>query len=360
MRELWAYRMATAARQGAGRRVASAGTAMLLVFFISSAAVARQIVDMAGRQVTIPDVISKAVAVSPPGTYLLYAIDPGLVAGLNFPLWESEKKYTIPEYRRLPVIGGLAGQSRTMNREVLLQVAPDFIVNWTWKDDAINRKFVESLALLPFPVINVHIGSITDYPAALRFVGDITGRKSRSEELAAYADDILNTAAATVSKIPQTEKVSIYYAEGIDGLATERENSLHAELIPLAGGINVHKGEEVDHLGMEKISMEQVLLYDPDVILVKEKTFFDRLASDERWQNLRAVRNGRVYWIPAEPFNWFDRPPSFMRLLGIEWLLNVLHPEHYPVDLVQKTRKFYELFLGVHLDDAEAREVLGR
>ena len=109
----------------------------------------------------------------------------------------------------------------------------------------------------------------------------------------------------------EENRVRVYYAEGTDGLSTERSQSFHAELIPLAGGINVHQGTALDHYGMEKISMEQLLLYDPEVILIKEKSFFDHIFTDPRWQNLRAVKEHRVYLIPFEPFNWFDRPPSY-------------------------------------------------
>ena len=73
-----------------------------------------------------------------------------------------------------------------------------------------------------------------------------------------------------------------------------------------------------------------------------------------------AVKDKRVYLIPYEPFNWFDRPPSFMRLLGIKWLLNLLHPDRFPVDMVAETQNFYRLFLGVELTAAQAREVLNR
>lgn len=321
---------------------------------------AREIIDMSGRKVTIPDVVFKVVAVSPPGTYLLYAIDPKILAGLNFPLWESEKKYTVPEYRQLPVIGGMAGQGRTMNREVLLQVKPDFMVHWAWQDDATNQKFLESMASMPFPIVCVGMDSIEDYPGALRFIGDITNRRDRGEELGRYALETLNEAKAMAAKIPEKDKVRVYYAEGTDGLSTERAKSIHAELIPLAGGINVHQGEELDHYGMEKISMEQLLLYDPEVVLVKEKTFFDAVFTDSRWKNLRAVREKRVYLIPYEPFNWFDRPPSFMRLLGIKWLLGLLHPDRFAVDIVAETRSFYKLFLGVELNEGQAMEVLNR
>ncbi len=323
-------------------------------------AMAREIIDMSGRKVTIPDVISKAVAVSPPGTYLLYAIDPEILAGLNFPLWESEKKYTVRKNRQLPIIGGIAGQGRTMNREVLLQVKPDFLLQWAWQDDATNRKFLDSMASMPFPVVCVRLESIEDYPDALRFIGDITNRKERGEELRQYALDTLNEAKAMAAKTPKDKKVRVYYAEGTDGLSTERAKSVHAELIPLAGGINVHQGEELDHYGMEKISMEQLLLYDPEVILVKEQTFFDTVFTDPRWKNLRAVREKRVYLIPYEPFNWFDRPPSFMRLLGIKWLLSLLHPELFTVDMVAETKSFYKLFLGVELNETQAMEVLNR
>ena len=336
--------------------------ALLMVFGLALpfSVTAREIVDMSGRRVTIPDVVSKVAAVSPPGTYLLYALDPKILAGLNFPLWESEKKYTVPEYRQLPVIGGIAGQGRTMNREVLLQVKPDFLLQWAWQDDAANRKFLDSMASMPFPVVCVRLNSIEDYPEALRFIGDITGKKERGEELHRYASNTVDQAKAMAAKIPANEKVRVYYAEGADGLSTERAKSIHAELIPLAGGINVHQGEEIDHYGMEKISMEQLLLYDPEVILVKEKTFFDTVFADPRWKNLRAVREKHVYLIPYEPFNWFDRPPSFMRLLGIKWLFSLLHPDRFTVDMLAETRSFYQLFLGVELTEAQAMEVLNR
>ena len=320
----------------------------------------REIVDMHGRRVDIPERVTKVVGVSPPGTYLLYAIDPSLVAGLNFPLWDSEKKYTVASYRTLPVVGGLAGQSRTMNKEVLLQVRPDFLLHWVWRNDSANDQFLESMAKMPFPVVCMRMESIADYPEALRFVAEITGRRERGEELRHYAETALQTARETAAGLGENEKVRVYYAEGTDGLSTERERSLHAELIPLAGGVNVHKGTEVDGYGMEKISMEQLLLYDPQVILVKEPAFFATIFTDPRWKRLQAVENQRVYLIPYAPFNWFDRPPSFMRLLGIKWLLNLLHPEKARFDMVAETKAFYQLFLGVELDDDAARQVLNR
>jgi len=77
-----------------------------------------------------------------------------------------------------------------------------------------------------------------------------------------------------------------------------------------------------------------------------------------RWKQVRAVRNKRIYLIPHVPFNWFDRPPSQMRLLGIQWLTNLLHPDLYPIDMVKETKSFYRLFVGRTLSDGEAKDIL--
>jgi iron complex transport system substrate-binding protein len=191
-------------------------------------------------------------------------------------------------------------------------------------------------------------------------LGDLLNRRERAAKLQSYAEKTLSEIAATTSKIAADKKIPVYYAEGTDGLATERDSSFHVESLRRAGGRNVHRGEALDHYGMEKISMEQVMLYNPEVILVQERDFYAKIYSDPHWKGIKAVRDKRVYQIPKIPFNWFDRPPSFMRLLGLKWLTNVLYPQLYPLNLAKETREFYQLFLGITLSDDNLREIVGR
>jgi iron complex transport system substrate-binding protein len=60
-----------------------------------------------------------------------------------------------------------------------------------------------------------------------------------------------------------------------------------------------------------------------------------------------------VWFIPDLPLNWFDRPPSFMRFLGLQWLAHRLYPQRFSVDLHGESRRFYKQFLGVELDEAQ-------
>ena len=73
---------------------------------------------------------------------------------------------------------------------------------------------------------------------------------------------------------------------------------------------------------------------------------------------MKAVKDKKVYLIPHAPFNWFDRPPSFMRILGLKWLTNILYPKEYKIDIVKEAKDFYRLFLGVELSTNEMKQVI--
>ncbi len=339
----------------------SVAVAVVLLITLASTVSARTITDMSGRRVSIPDRIIRAVALSPPATYLLFCIAPELVCGINFPLQGNEKSYTVERFKKLPVIGGMVGEGRTLNLEVLLKVKPDVAFLWDRRvggTAAFNEQYIRSLSKLGIPAVAVRLDTLEDYPAALLFMGDVLGRRERAARLNRYAVTATSKVRRSLAGLPERKRVSVYYAEGVDGLATEGESSMHTELIPLSGGRNVCRMKPTSLNGQERISMEQLLLYDPDVILVKEQICFQRIWKDPRWKRLRAVRNKRVYLVPHVPFNWFDRPPSYMRLLGIQWLTNLLHPDRYPMDMVRETRAFYRLFVGLELSDREARAVL--
>jgi iron complex transport system substrate-binding protein len=164
----------------------------------------------------------------------------------------------------------------------------------------------------------------------------------------------------TLKNIPPDRRPRVYYAEDLDGLATDCDISPHAELIGLTGARNVHHCTPRDAMGMERINFEQVAVYNPDVILVKEEVFFKKVFRDPAWKRIKAVQMKQVYLIPSLPFNWFDRPPSFMRLLGVQWLAGCLYPRYYPKDMIKEAQAFYRLFLGVDATEEQIRRVMHR
>ncbi len=332
----------------------------LLSLYAAAVAYAVPVTDMAGRTVILPDTIRKVYAPSPYGSYMMYSIDPSMLAGLNLPIREEDKKYFPKEVANLPVIGSLAGQGQAANVEVLLKAKPDLLIMWSVSRSAINERTEESLKRLKTPFIYAVAESLSDYPDVYLFLGKVLKREERTKKLSAYSRKTLDDIKNVVNRIPPQKRPSVYYAEGEDGLSTECNDSIHVELLQLAGDKCVHRCHTSNHKGFEKISLEQVILYKPDVILAQEKSFFDRVLKDPAWQNVKAVKEGRVYLIPRAPFNWFDRPPSFMRILGLKWLTSVLYPKEYRIDIIKEAKDFYRLFLGIELSNDEIRRVIFR
>jgi iron complex transport system substrate-binding protein len=288
---------------------------------------------------------------------MLYAIDHAMIAGLNSPIRASERRYLSKQVQELPVLGGWFGQGNTPNLEMVLKVNPEMIIT-SKQNSAMDDKIDKTMKMMPMPVVNVTLNTLSDYPAAFLYLGQVLGRKGRAEALASYARKTLSEMAALAASIPAQKRALVYYAEGVDGLSTECDSSQHSELIALVAGKNVHHCQAGNLYGMEKITFEQLMLYNPEVILAIEKAFYEKVFSDPRWQLIKAVRNKRVYLIPNQPFNWFDRPPSFMRLLGAKWLANLLYPKGYHIDIVEETKRFYKLFLGVDLTTEEAKRLI--
>lgn len=332
----------------------------LAMIIIAATAESREITDMTGRKVIVPETIRRVYSASPPSTYMVYALDPDLLIGLNFPFTEDQKRYLRKNVSNLPVVGGYFGEGRTTNLEILLKNRPDVVIVWIWKQNVPpqSAQFEEMMQKMGIPLVYLALDNLSSYPDAFSFLGRLFKEEERAAVLSKYGRDSLSAIQKVVAGIPLNRRPKVYYAEGVDGLSTECADSIHAELIGLTGGQNVHQCKQKSHMGMEKVSLEQVMLYNPDVIIAQEKSFYDSVFKDQRWQGIQAVRAKRVYLIPRIPFNWFDRPPSFMRFLGLKWLANILYPETYHINIVKETQQFYKLFLGVNLTIKEAERLV--
>src|SRR4030095_5229539 len=106
------------------------------------------------------------------------------------------------------------------------------------------------------------------------------------------------------------------------------------------------------------VSIEQVLLWNPDVIITIDQDFAANVLSGPRWAPGAGVRAPRGHRSPQRPFGWVDFPPSVNRLIGLWWLARILYPDLFPEDLRPLTRDFYARFYHVNPSDVQIDHVL--
>ncbi len=319
--------------------------------------------DGAGRVLQVPREVRRIYATSPVANVLLYSLAPDKMVGWNYKLNPNEAHFILPSVRNLPAFGGWFGPSGTGSRETLLAAKPDVILSIGYSD-ATSVDFADRLqAQIGVPVV-VASGRLQDFAATYELLGPLCGAPERAKELAAYCSRALADAKALADAIPRERRLRVYYAEGPRGLQTDSKGSLHAETLDLVGGENVAQGRQTENFGRAGVSLEQVITWKPDVMLVcPEKSDAALHWSPEwlaapAWRQVSAVANGRIYIIPGEPFNWFDRPPSVNRMLGLKWVAWVLYPDRVKIDMVAETRAFYLLFYHYNMGVDEARKIL--
>ncbi|WP_345970241.1 ABC transporter substrate-binding protein [Sulfurimonas sp. HSL1-6] len=327
---------------------------LLLTLFISVlVSVPQALSDMKEDQATVQKVFGS----SPPMNYLLYALAPDKMIGLNFaaknPFNGADPAYLDARFLALPVIGSFHGSGSRINLESLIAARPDLVL--IWEDDMLVQTVTDQITKLGVPTMTIPFRQIDSMPDAMERVGDAIGAGERGRELADYTRTVI---AEINTSLAGTKPTRYYYAEGLDGLSTECDTSFHVVAMNFAGGENVHKCRQSNLRGLEKINFETLLAYDPEVIIVQHAMVYGDLVEDPMWQQLRAVKAGRIYLVPTLPFNWVDRPPSFMRVIGIQWLASLFHPEAYDVDLKARVAAFYKLFLGVDLSAQEIDDLL--
>ena len=166
-----------------------------------------------------------------------------------------------------------------------------------------------------------------------------------------------------MNAIPDEERISVYYAEGPNGLQTEPEGSQHM-LGFLEGGAKCAAQCEVTYGGgMTTVSLEQVLNWDPEIIISWDTEMrggaFDHIRTSRNWSHIQAVKNDRVYAMPNEPWAWCDRPPGVNRIIGIHWVANLLYPDVYDVDMLKLVHEFFKVMYQKDIDEETIRQLLG-
>jgi len=296
-------------------------------------------VDATGREIRPPAKVERVYAAGPPASMLVFAIAPDKLTGWTRAMRPNEAAFLPERYAQLPELGRLTGRGNTANVEVVLKAKTDLIVDVgsTGETLASLATQVQQQTRIPYALFD---GRIESTPAALRALGRLMGNQAESERLAAWYERELADAKQRVSKANQHPIV--YYGRSPSGLQTGGKGSINIEVLDFLGTRNAAAGARA---GLATVSLEQVLLWDPDVILTTDPNFWKSVWTDARWRTVKAVAAKRVYLSPHLPFGWFDFPPGANRLLGVWWAGKLLYPQTFgDVDLRAKVVEFHRLF----------------
>lgn len=253
----------------------------------------------------------------------------------------------LPASADRPQLGALASGGAPADLEAVAALAPRLILDYgdVEVDYEAIAKRVERRLGRPYHLID---GALRRTPEALVEAGALLDVPDRAARLSDAAARILAQWAASARTGP-----GFYYARGGDGLETGFAGSLATEVLEGAGWTNLAAGGR----DIGRVSREQVVRWDPEVVVTLDRGFARAAVSDPLWAERVGGGRRRLLLLPDVPFGWIDRPPSINRLLGCAWLATGGGTRPGP-DVTAAA--FSELFYGRRLSTDEARGLVPR
>lgn len=325
-----------------------------------SAAETVSFTDSTGRAVELPASITKIAPSGPVATMILAAFAPEKLVCTGTNIGDDQAAFLYEGLSDLPMTGQLYGGKATFNLEELLATGAEVIIDLGdfKKSIADDLTALQEQTGLPCIFLEADLAHMAD---AFRSLGTILGKEERGEELARLVEETMTMAAENSAKITEDQMVSVLYSSGSDPLGTNAEGSSQAQVLGIVGAKNAVVVDEVTSKGGgNMINMEQLYNFDPNVVLVTDAAALEIIESETAWQELRAVKDGKVYTVPTEPYCWLSAPPSMNMILGVWWLGNLLYPEVYDYDMTAKAQEIYKTFWNYDLTAEEAAAMLGK
>ena len=293
---------------------------------------AKAFIDSAGRRIDVPDAIRRIFPAGPPASVTLFAVAPDKMLGWTRDPGPEALPFLPARYAELPEIGRLTGRGNTVNLENVVRLAPDLVLDvgsMTGTYVSLADQ-VQEQTHIPAVLIG---GRLAETATTLRTVGGLLGVPKRPEALARYAETVLGGVQAAVA------------------------GSIASEVVDLVGARNV-VGKDIGPRAIVDASPEQILAWQPDVILTVDRRFYAAARTDPVWREVKAVQAEHIHFVPDLPFSWFDNPPAANRLIGLLWLGKLLYPASFPQDIRAEARRFYALFYQQEPTDVQLAELL--
>jgi iron complex transport system substrate-binding protein len=310
------------------------------------------IVDYAGRTVQIKGTVESVASNYPIATQaiLLVGGEEKMIGADSSNIGNSFWTDLYPKLLEITDLGYPWGT----NIEQIVDLAPSVFVASGGSEETADQ-----LTELGVPTVCLSYETPEDFNYALTVIGKLLGTEEEAESAVQYYTETKETIVSKTQDLDDADKPSVmfisYGSKNEYVLKTAGKGMLQNYLIEMAGGISV----SADHpSGWGEISMEQVALWDPEIIIVTSYVsnvstidLKNQIMNDDAWNVTTAKLEGKVYAFAEDWGSWDAPTPKW--ILGLCWLGKFIQPELFEsFDLIEMADDFYQRFYDITYEEA--------
>jgi iron complex transport system substrate-binding protein len=313
-----------------------------------------QVEDSDGRMVDVPEEIDSIAT--------LFAVSGHITTMLG----QGEKITAISNGLRrdqllldiCPSIGDsvIPKASGSINVEEILNADPDII--FIDNEIATLEKETAKFDKLAIPYFIVDFDTMEEEMFLVAQMGKALKQEEKAQAYIDYYQSCIDRVSAVTATIPEEDRVRVYHSVN-EATRTDAPDTLPADWLKIAGVDNVSLDDPLEFADNKYFaSLEQINMWNPEVILVNEKGVDEYIRTKEAWQSLDAVINDRVYLMPLGISRW-GHPTSIETPLAILWTAKTLYPDYFPdLDIKEEARFFYNEFFEYDITDEVLDQIL--
>lgn len=315
-----------------------------------------QFKDMNDREIKLDNAPQRIVVIPIPAASMLVGMDEsthhlvGMHPFAKVAAKEGMLSQMFPDI--INIRSDTVGNNFMPNIETLLSVKPDLVWQWGHRGDDIITP-MENVGLT---VATLNYGKEVYTQKWIELMGETLDHPTKAQAMIDWRNQVINDLQQVTQNIPETEKPKVlyllYFNSNIQTFGATSHNNFDFEL---AGGISLNK----DLYGARNLNIEQILVWDPDIILLGN--FEQGLKPQDVYDNplladVTAVKNRRVFKLPIGGFIW-DAPNQETPLYWL-WLSMIFHPKTIQWPLRELIAKHYLELYNYHVSQAQIDQIL--
>ncbi|PKL37320.1 MAG: hypothetical protein CVV44_16950 [Spirochaetae bacterium HGW-Spirochaetae-1] len=315
----------------------------------------RIITDRAGERIKIPHSPEKIACLLGPSfekVFMLGSADKVLCISTRQNAWAY---HIYPRMKDIPVLRYYTEP----DVEKLLTFKPDLLFYWYWPSPRKRLLAAGIPAVCPSrseqrPETVQQFMKL--YKEEIMFYGDLLGGQApqRARDYCDYFDKCFNMILSRTKKIQSAERTRVYYATMSNELKSQGKYSTAYYLTELAGGELVSGGLDKHFVDT---SVEQVIAWNPEMIIVGDPASRDRILSNHQWSTIKAVRQKKLTLCPTGVFHASHGSTEIVLL--VQFLAKSLHPELFEdINLQKEYIWYYKKYFSYDLSGREAEMIL--
>ncbi len=355
---LFRYQRRFALKSKLGRFLLFGITGTLLLTFLYGVQKTRTVTDMLGRKVEVPEPLTRVALLGGPTGQIAYILGArGQLCAVTKSLKTSELiRIMDPSVTQLAAPRSVSGQ---VNLEELLAADPQLVIAGDLDGSLVEKKTHVPVAYFQSSMEQ----TFEEMAEEVQFYGRVFHKEARAEKYAQYLRRTVDLIQSRVKDIPDEKRKVVFNGYSSNHLVTLGGDTFMQKHIELAGCRNAagtlrSSGiKEGLHTGLAEVSMEKVLGWNPDILVIDFGSPSD-VYGDPKWKSITAVKNRAVFKQPIGVFIW-DRPTAESAVLHPLWLAKTAYPERFKdIDMIAEVKTFYREIMSFDMSDEQARAVL--